>query len=160
MYPERPARRGPSLGVRDALRGIWVCVRTQRNMRIHLAVCCYVVYFGLQLPLSRGEWACLIGAMGLVTGLEAANTGVETLCNFAQKHPNPMIRDVKDVAAGAVLLGAIAAAALGLVIFLRPELWQAVQELYLVPWKGILFLASLGAAWVWIALPGKQGRGK
>ena len=71
-----------------------------------------------------------------------------------------MIRDVKDVAAGAVLLGAVAAAALGLVIFLRPELWQAVQELCLVPWKGVLFLASLGAAWVWIALPGKQGRGK
>ena len=66
----------------DALRGIWNCVESERNMRIHLTACCYVVFFGCQLPLTRGEWAALVLAMALVTGAEAMNTAVEKLCDF------------------------------------------------------------------------------
>ena len=136
----------------DALRGVWNCVESERNMRIHLTACCYVVFFGCQLPLTRGEWAALVLAMALVTGAEAMNTAVEKLCDFAQKRHSLMIRVVKDAAAGAVLLCAVGAAAAGLTIFLRRELWQAVWGILTSPLALLGFVLSLGAALAFILL--------
>lgn len=153
MLDQRPGRQRHfhhSFG--DALRGIWDCITSERNMRIHVVACCYVVFFGCQLPLTRGEWAALFLAMALVTGAEAMNTALEKLCDFAQKNRNPKIRVVKDAAAGAVLLCALGAAAVGGAVFLRRELWQAVWAIFASP-PGLLgFVLSLGAALVFILL--------
>ncbi len=130
----------------DAFRGVWDCVKSERNMRIHLTACAYVLFFASRLNLSRGEWACLFLTMGLVTATESMNTAVEKLCDFAQKQLNPRIRVVKDVAAGAVLLSALAAVLVGGAVLFRPELWTAVVEIVSAPWKLGLFLLSAAAA--------------
>ena len=38
----------------DAFRGIGACIRSERNMRIHLVMCTYVLFFASRLSLSRG----------------------------------------------------------------------------------------------------------
>ena len=60
--------------------------------------------------------------MGMVTAAEAMNTAVERLCDFIEEGHNPRIGIIKDIAAGAVLLAAVFAAAVGIVVFLPPVL--------------------------------------
>ena len=79
---------------------------------------------------------------------EALNTAVEKLCNFAQRSRNRYIRVIKDVAAGGVLLAAIAALLVGVVILFRPELWSLLWELGSNPWTLAALMLSLAvAAW-------------
>ena len=108
----------------DAFRGIGACIRSERNMRIHLVMCTYVLFFASRLSLSRGELACLFLAIGSVMAAEMLNTAVEKLCDFTQKNRNRYIRFVKDVAAGGVLLAAMGALLVGVVILFRPALWN------------------------------------
>lgn len=135
---------------RDAFRGIWDCLKSERNMRVHLTACVYVLFFASRMELSRGELACLILTIGAVMTAEALNTAIEKLCDFNQKHLNPRIRVVKDVAAGAVLLCALAAVLVGVVILFRPGLWACLQEICVQPVSLILLLLSAGLALVFI----------
>ena len=109
-------------------------------MRIHLSVACYVLFFGFRMGLSRGELACLAVTVGAVMSAEAMNTAVEKLCDFAENRRNPHIRVIKDIAAGAVLLCALAAVAAGVFLFLRPALWEAVLEICRTPAMLVPFL--------------------
>ncbi len=53
----------------------------------------------------------------LVFALEGMNTAIEMLCDEVTEERKESIRKVKDVAAGAVLIGAIFAAVVGVIIF-------------------------------------------
>ncbi len=135
---------------RDAFRGIWDCLRSERNMRVHLVVCCYVVFFAFRMGLSRGELACLFLTIGVVMAAETMNTAVEKLCDFTEKRLSPKIRLVKDLAAGAVLLSALAAVFVGGAIFLRSELLQVLWAFCCQPVPLCLLALSAGAACVFI----------
>lgn len=128
---------------RDAFRGVWLCLRSERNMRIHAAACGYVLFFALKMGLDRGELACLLLSMGLVTGAEAMNTAVERLCDFVHPGQHEDIGRVKDLAAGAVALCAVFAALTGGAVLLRPELWAAVMDIVGTGWKLGVFGASV-----------------
>lgn len=131
----------------DAFRGIGACIKSERNMRIHLMMCAYVLFFASRLSLSRGELACVLLAIGGVMTAETLNTAVEKLCDFNQKNLNRYIRVIKDMAAGAVLLSAIAALLVGVVILFRPELWELLWGIVGdPPALGILLLSLAVAA--------------
>lgn len=136
-------RRSLVQSFRDAVRGIWRCVQSERNMRIHALACGYVMFFALQIHASRGELALLFLAMGLVTAAEALNTAVEKLSDFVEPARDERIGRIKDMAAGGVLLGAVFAALAGCAVFLRPELRHVLAELAGTPWKLALLAASL-----------------
>ena len=76
-----------------------------------------VVGAGLFFQLSRGEWCWIVLAIAIVWTAEALNTAFEFLADAATPNFHPVVRDAKDVAAGAVLVTAIAAAIIGLIIF-------------------------------------------
>ena len=117
---EARERGFPSGRVRSfacAGRGVWVLVRTQRNAWIHATATAGVMAAGLVLRVSREEWCLLILAMGLVWAAEGINTAVEALADAVSTAPDARIGRVKDIAAGGVLLAAVAAAAVGLLIF-------------------------------------------
>lgn len=128
-------RRSLLESFRDAFRGAWLCLCSERNMRIHAAACGYVLFFAFKIGLHGGELAALLLSMGLVTGAETMNTAVERLCDFVSKERRPEIGRVKDLAAGAVLLCAIFAALTGGAVLLRPELWEAVMDIVGTGWK-------------------------
>jgi diacylglycerol kinase len=100
-----------------AAHGIIYTVRTQRNMRIHLAITAVVVLAGIYFHISALEWAVIAVTTGLVLGTEMTNTVVEMAVDLLTQRYHPMAKAAKDVGAGAVLITAIAAVFVGIAIF-------------------------------------------
>ena len=63
---------------------------------------------------SNGMGLCF----GLVLAAEAFNTAIERLVNLVSPDYHPIAGDVKDIAAGAVLICAVTAALVGAIIFI------------------------------------------
>lgn len=101
-----------------AFRGIADLIRTERHGRFHAVAAIVVITAGLLLHLSACEWIAVILCISLVASLEAMNTAIEHLTNLVSPDYHPLAGRAKDVAAGAVLLAATGAAAVGLIIFL------------------------------------------
>ena len=101
-----------------ALEGIAEMMRTQHNAWLHALATLCVLAAGYAVGESTSEWCFLIVAITGVWVAEALNTAFELLCDVASPEFHPLVKKSKDVAAGAVLLSAIGAAAIGLVIFI------------------------------------------
>ena len=112
---------------RHAIRGILLVVWTQPNASIHLVATLAVVLAGIGLNVTHGEWCALVFAIGLVWVAEALNTAVELLADEVSREQRELIGKAKDVGAGAVLLASIAAAVIGLVVFV-PHLLALVER--------------------------------
>jgi len=93
-------------------------VRTQHNARIHLVATLLVLLLGWWLRVSAGDWRWLILSVTLVWAAEAMNTAFEYLCNVVSPEFSPMVRNAKDIGAGAVLICSVGAAVLGVLVFL------------------------------------------
>ena len=116
MKPFSVADRLRSL--RNAARGVALMARTQHNARIHLAATLLVVALGWWLHVSATDWRWLVLAIALVWAAEATNTALEYLCNVVSPEFSPMVRNAKDIGAGAVLILSVGAAVLGVLVFL------------------------------------------
>ena len=103
--------------VRHALQGILRMIRCQHNAWVHAAATVVVLTAAFLLRISAADWCWIILAISIVWTAEALNTAFEFLADAASPAFHPLVRDAKDVAAGAVLLTTIAAAAIGGIIF-------------------------------------------
>ncbi len=101
-----------------AFKGLYTLVAEQHNARIHLLATALVIALGLILAVELRDWSLLLLAMGLVWAAEALNTAVEYLADAAVPEQHPLVARAKDVAAAGVLLAAVAAAAVGALVFL------------------------------------------
>lgn len=100
-----------------AADGLGFLVRHEPNMRLHLGAAFVVIAAGIWFGLSMMEWRWVILAIALVIIAEALNTAVEQACNAVSREFQPAIKTAKDVAAGAVLISAGAAALIGAFVF-------------------------------------------
>jgi diacylglycerol kinase (ATP) len=101
-----------------AVEGIIEMLKSQHNAWVHLLASICAIAAGLVFGVSAIEWCFLILVMMAVWVAEALNTAFELLCDVASPEFHPLVKKSKDVAAGAVLLSAVGAAAVGLIIFL------------------------------------------
>jgi diacylglycerol kinase (ATP) len=92
-------------------------IRCQHNAWIHVAATLVVLTAAFLLRVSSGDWCWIILAISIVWTAEALNTAFEFLADATSPEFHPLVRDAKNVAAGAVLLTAIAAAVIGAIIF-------------------------------------------
>lgn len=129
-HPERPApqlapwmRTLRSFGY--AWEGICYLARTQPNFRVHLTAMAAVVVVALGVGVSAAEFGVLVLAIGLVLLGEALNTAVEAVVDLTTPVAHPLAKVAKDVAAGGVLLAALAAATTGAVI-LGPRVYATL----------------------------------
>ena len=106
-----------------AFAGVAYLFRTQRNARIHFVVGTVACLLAFWLGVSRVEWAVLVFTIALVLILEGLNTAVELAIDLASPNVHPLAKAAKDLAAGMVLVAAIASVAVGLLI-LGPPLWR------------------------------------
>jgi diacylglycerol kinase len=106
-----------------AFAGLGYLFRTQRNARIHLAIGAAACAVGAWVRISRVEWAILIFTIALVLILEGLNTAIEAAINLASPKIHPLAKAAKDLAAGMVLIAAIASVGVGLLI-LGPPVWS------------------------------------
>lgn len=101
-----------------ALRGLATLFRSQRNARIHLVIAIAVIGAGFLFKIYPGEWLAVVLCIALVLSMEAINTALELLADALHPDHHPLVGKAKDVAAGAVLLCALASVAVGAIIFL------------------------------------------
>lgn len=104
-----------------AFEGIWYTIRNETHMRVHIAIAVLVLIFGALYELAPGEWAIIIITIAAVMALELVNTASERLCNLYTEEIHPLVKIIKDVSAGAVLIAAIGSVAVAGVIFIKPE---------------------------------------
>ncbi|GIO34171.1 MULTISPECIES: diacylglycerol kinase family protein [Paenibacillus] len=105
-----------------AAQGIVYALRTQRNMKIHAVAAVVVISAAALLHLSWLRWVALLFAIALVMAMELVNTALESVVDLASPKIHPLAKAAKDTAAGAVLLAAVFAAAIGIIVFFDPLL--------------------------------------
>jgi diacylglycerol kinase len=101
-----------------AVRGVRACVREERNFRIHTAAAFYVVAAGAYARLAPWQWAAVLLCIAAVLSAEIFNTAIERLADAVNPEWDRLIGKVKDLAAGGVLMLAIAAVFVGVSVFL------------------------------------------
>lgn len=101
-----------------AWKGIKGFVRCEHNVWIHLTVAVLTIIAGFIFEIQKMEWVAITICIGMVIAAEAFNTAIERLVNLVSPERHPIAGEVKDIAAGAVLICAIAAAIVGLIIFI------------------------------------------
>ena len=108
-----------------AIAGLLRMIRCQHNAWIHAAATVITVIAAFLFRVSAADWCWIIVAISIVWTAEALNTAFEFLADAASPEFHPLVRDAKDVAAGAVLVTAIGAAVIGAIIF-----WPHVERLF------------------------------
>jgi diacylglycerol kinase (ATP) len=100
-----------------AAEGIVHAVRTQRNLWIHFAIAIAVLVAAIGFGATKLELAVLLLAITFVLVAELVNTAVEAAVDVASTSFDPMAKIAKDIAAGAVLVAALNALAVGYLVF-------------------------------------------
>ncbi|TCG10849.1 diacylglycerol kinase family protein [Mycoplasma todarodis] len=103
-----------------ALIGLWVTVKEEKSLLTHMLITAVVIGLGIWVKLSLTHWAILVITISIVMGFEVLNTAMEALVDMISFQYNLKVKKVKDIAAGATLLVAIAAIVVGMLIFI-PE---------------------------------------
>ena len=148
-----PRSRNFIESLNHAFEGLRHAVRTQPNMRAHAFIALLVFVAGIVVRLSVQEFALLVLTVALVMVAEMVNTAVETAVDLVTTEYHPLARIAKNVAAGAVLLAAIASAVVGVLIFfdrLARLSEDALARAAVVP--EVVTLAALGVVLVVVTL--------
>ena len=101
-----------------AFKGIASLIRKEHNAWIHCTAIVLVTIAGFHFGITPTEWCIVVLCFGLVLAAEGFNTAIERLVDLVSPDFHPIAGDVKDVAAGAVLICAIAAAIVGMIVFI------------------------------------------
>lgn len=146
-----------------AFRGVFRTVKNERNLRIHLTCLCYMFsILGLTdwFTLSKAEWAILVLASGAVIAGEIVNTAIENAVNLAGEKYTEYGKIAKDAAAGAVLISAVTAVAVGFIIMFQPAAFKAMFDYFMSnPLMLALFVFSIVPASLFIFLGVSFGSG-
>jgi diacylglycerol kinase (ATP) len=112
-------QRSPSVlqSFNFATEGIIHALRTQRNLWIHFSIAVAVLVAALAFGVSRIELMLLLIAITFVLVAELVNTAIEAAVDVASTSFDPMAKLAKDIAAGAVLIAALNAVAVGYFVF-------------------------------------------
>jgi diacylglycerol kinase len=105
---------------KNAFSGIISAFAAERNMKIHGMAAVLAIFMGILLRIGKSGWIALIFAIGLVFICELFNTAIEILTDMITEQYSEKAKKVKDISAGAVLLGAVISVIIGAVVFLGP----------------------------------------
>ncbi|MBO7625655.1 MAG: diacylglycerol kinase family protein [Bacteroidales bacterium] len=101
-----------------AFAGLRVLFREEHNARIHAVAAVLAVAMGFLFRISPMEWIAVVIVIGMVFAAEIINSSIERTADFVKAERDDRKRDIKDLGAAAVLVCAIAAAVVGIIIFI------------------------------------------
>lgn len=101
-----------------AWKGIMTCAGHEQNITFHLIVAILVVVAGFVFDITKAEWVAVVICIGMVITAELFNSSIERLVDMVSPQWQKIAGEVKDIAAGAVLVTAVAAAIVGIIVFL------------------------------------------
>jgi len=99
-----------------AFTGLFLLMRTQRNMRYHFIAAFFVILLSVILNVDRIELMILIIVISLVLVTEMVNTAIENIVNIVKAKYHPLAKLIKDISAAAVLVSAFCAFITGYII--------------------------------------------
>lgn len=99
-----------------AIQGIWYCIKSERNIKIHMAVTIAVLILAALLGVNNTEFAVLCLTCGLVICFELINTAIEVIVDIIVDVYHPKAKIIKDVSAGAVLVASFFSVIIGIAI--------------------------------------------
>ena len=111
-----------------AFNGFKICLSSEINFRIHVVAAIGAAAAGIYLKLSVTEWLVVAVCIALVLITEMINTAAEMLCDLLSRDFNPLVKKIKDTAAGAVLIAALLSMVCGGIIFF-PKLFTAIKNM-------------------------------
>lgn len=101
-----------------AASGIAAFFRREQNARIHGVASILVLLLSYRMGVTRAEALALLFSIALVWITEMINSCIERVMDFVCMRQDPRIKIIKDIAAGAVLIAALAAVATGALVFI------------------------------------------
>ncbi len=110
-----------------AFRGIRIAGQ-ERNVRIHFIAAALVSIAGFILKINLTKWMIVLILFAMVISTEFINSALERLADMVEPNENPHVRDLKDIAAGAVLLTSIVSVIIGIIIF-APEILKFFKNI-------------------------------
>ena len=103
---------------KNARKGFRLVLKSEMNIRIHVAIATFVVFMALFLKFSAVEFCLLLFVIGLVIVAEMLNTAIEfTLDSIYHNKYSRMVGMAKDISAGAVMFASFISVLVGLVLF-------------------------------------------
>lgn len=105
-----------------AINGLKHMFHTEHNARIHGVLAVLVFILCLILKPCTYELIAIVFCIALVFITELLNTAIEKLADYVEPEWSDAVGMVKDLAAAAVLLAAIASLIIGAIIFV-PKLF-------------------------------------
>ena len=110
-------RRSEIESFNNAIRGIINAVVSEPHMKFHLFASIIVLTLSLIVDITKYEIILIIMMIAMVITAELLNSAVEKIVDWISPEYSLMAKYIKDVAAGAVLVSAIASLAVGYLIF-------------------------------------------
>lgn len=134
-----------------AWQGIVHGVKTQRNLRFHIAAAVYVTGFSFFYELTKGEYVLLMLTFSSVISAELINTAVEAAVDLCSPQQHRLAKTAKDAAAGAVLITAFFAVIVGVLLFGDITVIKEIFRYYGSHIPALVGLVcSFGLAWVFV----------
>ncbi len=102
---------------KHAWRGFFFFIKVTHNSWVEIGAFILGIVLAFYFHITNTEWIALILASGLVFVSEAFNTALEIDMDLTSPEYHPYARDVKDIAAGAVLISVLISILVTLIIF-------------------------------------------
>jgi diacylglycerol kinase (ATP) len=109
--------KGRLKSVEYSVIGAYKLVTTEHSVMVQFFIGIAITIAGFYFDISSTEWMLQILAVGLVLAIEGLNTAVEKISDFIHPEYHEKIGFIKDIASGAVFFAAIAAIAVGTIIY-------------------------------------------
>jgi diacylglycerol kinase len=100
------------------IKGLKYAYRNEQNLAFDVGIALIVVIAGFLFKVSINEWAMLALTIGMVISLELVNTAIEAVVDLVTEEYHPLAKVAKDTSAAAVFIFSIAAAVVGLIVFI------------------------------------------
>lgn len=117
--------------IKHALRGIMLCIRYERNFRVHLIIMLTSLIMAPYFQLTELQINSLVISVFFVLSAEAFNTAIEiTVDSFTMEH-DENARSIKDISAGAVFIASVCMLVILLDCFLKPDkIFFMIKDLF------------------------------
>ena len=103
---------------KNARKGFRLVLKSEMNLRIHVAIAFLVLFLAYLLDFSALEFCMTLFAIAIVIISEMINTAIEfTLDSIYHNRYSKMVGMAKDISAGAVMFASFIAAAIGIILF-------------------------------------------
>ena len=112
--------KAPGFGgtYRNALKGVRIALKSEKNVRIHFVVALLVVTVGIILKFTPIEFSILLIAIAIVIIAEMVNSAIEfSLDAIFHNRYSKLVGMAKDIAAGAVMIATFISISIGILLF-------------------------------------------